>query len=63
LAITFFSHVVQFLISARASQKFEALGKSALPANAPTNWQIFSVTFDSDYDTPSVLKTYWDQWV
>jgi protein SCO1/2 len=27
-------------------------------ADGPTNWHLLSVSFDPDYDTPSVLKTY-----
>jgi protein SCO1 len=27
-------------------------------ANAPTNWHLFSISFDPDYDTPERLKAY-----
>lgn len=33
----------------------------ALP-NAPTNWQLLSITFDPAYDTPARLKTYAENW-
>lgn len=37
---------------AEASRKLSAL------TNAPTNWHMFSVSFDSQFDTPPVLRAY-----
>ncbi len=37
---------------AEASRKLSAL------TNAPTNWHLFSVSFDSQFDTPPVLRAY-----
>lgn len=38
---------------------FQATAKklATLP-NAPTNWHLLSITFDVEFDTPSVLKSY-----
>jgi protein SCO1/2 len=43
----------------RLSRNFEeaALSLSTMPT-APTNWHFLSVSFDTTYDTPDVLKTY-----
>jgi protein SCO1/2 len=30
--------------------------------NAPTNWHLFTITFDVEYDTPKVLQSYSKQW-
>jgi protein SCO1 len=35
-----------------ASQKLEAM------PNAPTNWHFLSITFDPEFDTPAMLKSY-----
>jgi len=39
-----------------ASQKL-----SAMP-DAPTNWHFLSVTFDPEFDTPAVLKSYGERY-
>jgi protein SCO1/2 len=39
-----------------ASQKLDSL------AGAPTNWHFLSVSFDSQFDTPAVLKAYGDSY-
>ena len=43
----------------RLSRNFEEASRklAALP-NIPTNWHLISVTFDSDFDSPAVLKAY-----
>lgn len=43
----------------RMSGNFAAAERQllALP-NAPTNWHLLSLTFDTEYDTPAVLKPY-----
>jgi len=43
----------------RLSKNFEEASKklAALPS-APTNWHFLSVSFDTEFDTPSVLKAY-----
>lgn len=43
----------------RMNNNFQATAKklAALP-NAPTNWHLLSLTFDVEFDTPSVLKGY-----
>jgi len=41
---------------AEASQKL-----SAMP-DAPTNWHFLSVTFDPEFDTPAVLKSYGERY-
>jgi protein SCO1/2 len=64
LAITFFftrCPIPDFC--PRLSKNFEAAcQKLHALRNAPTNWHFLSVTFDPDYDTPSVLKTYGEQY-
>jgi protein SCO1/2 len=35
-----------------ATKKLESL------PNAPTNWHLFSISFDTEHDTPEVLRTY-----
>src|SRR6266404_5943567 len=60
LAITFFftrCPIPDFC--PRLSKNFEEASQKlrALP-NAPTNWHFLSVTFDPDFDSPSVLKGY-----
>jgi protein SCO1/2 len=43
----------------RLSRNFEEVsGKLAAMPGAPTNWRLISVSFDSEFDTPSVLKAY-----
>jgi len=63
LAITFFftrCPIPDFC--PRLSKNFEEASQKlrALP-NAPTNWHFLSVTFDPDFDSPSVLKGYGEQ--
>src|SRR5205085_3486589 len=43
----------------RLSKNFEEASQklSALPG-APTNWHFLSVSFDTDFDTPAVLRAY-----
>lgn len=43
----------------RMGNNFQATAKklAALP-NSPTNWHLLSITFDVEFDTPSVLKGY-----
>lgn len=43
----------------RMGNNFQNTAKklAALP-NSPTNWQLLSITFDVEFDTPSVLKGY-----
>jgi protein SCO1/2 len=60
LAITFFftrCPIPDFC--PRLSKNFEEASRklSALP-NGPTNWHFLSVTFDPEFDAPSVLKNY-----
>jgi len=60
LAITFFftrCPIPDFC--PRLSKNFEEASQklAALP-EAPTNWHFLSVSFDTDFDTPSVLKAY-----
>jgi len=47
------------LTSVRLSKNFEEASQklAALP-EAPTNWHFLSVSFDTDCDTPAVLKAY-----
>ena len=46
----------------RLSKNFEeAEKKLSQSPNAPTNWHLLSVSFDPEFDTPTVLKTYADQ--
>ena len=60
LAITFFftrCPIPDFC--PRLSKNFEqASRKLAELPNAPTNWHFISVSFDTEFDTPAVLKTY-----
>ncbi len=43
----------------RLSRNFEeASQKLAAMPNAPANWHLISVSFDPDFDTPSVLREY-----
>ena len=43
----------------RLSKNFqEAAEKLRATPGAPTNWHFLSVTFDTEYDTPAVLKAY-----
>ncbi len=60
LAITFFftrCPIPDFC--PRLSKNFEqASRKLAHLPNAPTNWHFISVSFDTEFDTPAVLKTY-----
>jgi protein SCO1/2 len=43
----------------RLSKNFqEASQKLLTMPNAPTNWHFLSISFDSEYDQPSVLKAY-----
>jgi len=60
LAITFFytrCPIPEFC--PRLSKNFQqaALKLSALPS-APTNWHFLSVSFDTEFDTPAMLKAY-----
>jgi protein SCO1/2 len=34
------------------------LSRSPGDVNAPTNWQLLTISFDPDFDTPAVLKAY-----
>ena len=36
----------------------EAQQKLLAMSNAPTNWQLLTISFDPDFDTPAVLKAY-----
>jgi len=60
LAITFFftrCPIPQFC--PRLSQNFEeASAKLAAIPGAPTNWHFLSVSFDTQFDTPAVLRAY-----
>jgi len=60
LAITFFftrCPIPNFC--PRLSKNFEqASSKLADLPNAPTNWHFLSVSFDTEFDTPAVLRTY-----
>jgi protein SCO1/2 len=64
LAITFFftrCPIPNFC--PRLSRNFEeAAKKLSQTPNAPTNWHMLSFTFDSEYDTPLVLKAYAEQY-
>ena len=64
LAITFFftrCPIPDFC--PRLSKNFEqASRKLADLPNAPTNWHFISVSFDTEFDTPAVLKTYAEQY-
>ena len=43
----------------RMGNNFQATAKKlAALTNAPTNWHLLSITFDVEFDTPSVLKGY-----
>ncbi len=60
LAITFFftrCPIPDFC--PRLSKNFETAARqlSSLP-NAPTNWHFLSVSFDTEFDTPAVLRAY-----
>jgi len=64
LAITFFftrCPIPDFC--PRLSKNFEEASRklSVLP-DAPTNWHFLSVTFDSEFDTPAVLKAYGERY-
>jgi protein SCO1/2 len=60
LAITFFftrCPIPDFC--PRLSKNFqEAARKLASISNAPTNWHFLSVSFDTEFDTPAVLRAY-----
>jgi len=47
----------------RLSRNFEEASQklSALPGS-PTNWHFLSVTFDPEFDTPTVLRTYGERY-
>lgn len=64
LAITFFftrCPIPDFC--PRLSKNLEqASRKLAELPNAPTNWHFISVSFDTEFDTPAVLKTYAEQY-
>ena len=64
LAITFFftrCPIPDFC--PRLSKNFEAAARqlSSLP-NAPTNWHFLSVSFDTEFDTPAVLRAYGERY-
>jgi protein SCO1/2 len=43
----------------RMSSNFEAVQKKLLVLpNAPTNWHLLTLSFDPDFDTPVILKSY-----
>src|SRR5258706_6571021 len=43
----------------RMSSNFEeAYKKLKADANAPTNWHLFSISFDPQFETPPILKSY-----
>lgn len=47
----------------RLSKNFEeASQKLSAMAGGPTNWHFLSVSFDTDFDTPSVLKAYGERY-
>jgi len=47
----------------RLSKNFqEAAQKLAARAGAPTNWHFLSVTFDTEFDSPAVLKSYGERY-
>jgi protein SCO1/2 len=60
LALTFFftrCPIPEFC--PRLSKNFaEACQKMKAVPNAPTNWHLLSITFDPDFDSPAVLKSY-----
>ncbi len=60
LAITFFftrCPIPEFC--PRLSKNFEeAAQKLSVMPDAPTNWHFLSVSFDSEFDTPAVLRAY-----
>jgi protein SCO1/2 len=60
LAITFIFTRCPFpTYCPRLSGNFaEAQAKMAALADAPTNWHLFSITIDPEYDTPERLKAY-----
>jgi protein SCO1/2 len=64
LAITFFftrCPIPEFC--PRLSKNFEEASQKlrAIP-NSPTNWHFLSVTFDPEFDSPSVLKSYGERY-
>ena len=43
----------------RMSTNFEEVQKKmAATSNGPTNWHLLTITFDPEFDTPAVLKSY-----
>ncbi|HEX4122669.1 MAG TPA: SCO family protein [Verrucomicrobiae bacterium] len=60
LAVTFFFTRCPFPnFCPRLSKNFqEASQKLAADKTIPTNWHFLSVTFDPDFDTPGVLRSY-----
>jgi protein SCO1/2 len=60
LALTFFftrCPIPEFC--PRLSKNFaEACQKMKAVPNAPTNWHLLSITFDPEFDTPAMLKSY-----
>ena len=64
LAITFFftrCPIPNFC--PRLSKNFEEASEKLLQTtNAPTNWHMLSISFDTAFDTPAVLKLYAEQY-
>ena len=60
LAITFIFTRCPFpTMCPRMSGNFaEAQKKLLTMTNAPTNWHLFTISFDTEFDTPAVLKSY-----
>src|SRR5580704_14417208 len=64
LAVTFFFTRCPFPnFCPRLSKNFEEASQMlAADKSVPTNWHFLSVTFDPDFDTPTVLRAYGERY-
>ncbi|MBN8247005.1 MAG: SCO family protein [Verrucomicrobia bacterium] len=64
LAVTFvFTRCPYPLFCPRISDHFEQTQRRLLEAKSgPTNWQLLTVTFDPEYDTPATMRAYGARW-
>jgi len=64
LAVTFvFTRCPYPTFCPRISDYFEKAQRRLLDAaSGPTNWQLLTVTFDPEYDTPATMRAYGARW-
>ena len=64
LAVTFIFTRCPFpLFCPRMSDAFSTAQKELLKrTSGPTNWQLLSISFDPEFDTPGIMKSYGQRW-